>query len=358
MEVLAYALGSILLLASLIDIYLTILYARSGTGLLSPSVSRAVWFVFRKLSFLGKKDVVLSFCGPTLLLVLILIWISFIIAGFALLVWPNLGSSLQDSIGPTPRGFLAACYYSGYNFTTLGLGPIEPQTGFFRILAVAQAATGFGFFTLVITYFLSVYNALRRRNTFALTLHHKGSENVDAAGFVRRLGSGGDFQGAYSQIMEISRSGTDLLESYHLYPVLHYFRIRETQYAMPRVLLMLLNTASLLKTLPDEERYRSLLHSAALHELWTASMNLLLYLSREFSPEKIVGKPSGPSAETLEEWRKYYFSTAESLRKEEIALTSDLEKGAEKYLSLRKEWDPILTTFLKSLLFERREVFP
>lgn len=107
----------------------------------------------------GKRKVLLlSFVGPALLVILAAFWLLLLVLGFALLYWPALGTSLEASKGGTSTDFLAALYYSGFSFTTLGLGDIEPQTALLRMLTVTEAALGFSFFTLTITYFLSVYS--------------------------------------------------------------------------------------------------------------------------------------------------------------------------------------------------------
>lgn len=59
-------------------------------------------------------------------------------------------------------------YYSGYSLTTLGTGDIVPKTATYRLLTVLEAVLGFSTFTRTLTYFLSVYSALRQRNVFAL----------------------------------------------------------------------------------------------------------------------------------------------------------------------------------------------
>jgi hypothetical protein len=45
--------GGILVAITLLDVFLTVLYARVGTGLLAPRLARGVWHVFRGLSAQG-----------------------------------------------------------------------------------------------------------------------------------------------------------------------------------------------------------------------------------------------------------------------------------------------------------------
>jgi hypothetical protein len=42
--------GGIVLAITLLDVFLTVLYARASTGLLAPRLARGVWRIFRGLS--------------------------------------------------------------------------------------------------------------------------------------------------------------------------------------------------------------------------------------------------------------------------------------------------------------------
>ena len=58
-------LGILLVLIILVDIFLTVLYARIGTGIIGSRVGRLVWASFVKASrvFGSRQGAVLSFCG-------------------------------------------------------------------------------------------------------------------------------------------------------------------------------------------------------------------------------------------------------------------------------------------------------
>jgi len=65
--------GGIVLAITLLDVFLTVLYARAGTGLLAPRLARGVWRIFRGLSG-GRHAGILSYCGPAQLVALVLMW--------------------------------------------------------------------------------------------------------------------------------------------------------------------------------------------------------------------------------------------------------------------------------------------
>jgi hypothetical protein len=64
--------GAFLMLAVLLDVFLTVLYARVGTGILSHKLARLTWQLFRLLPAGRYRPTVLSFCGPAILVLLVL----------------------------------------------------------------------------------------------------------------------------------------------------------------------------------------------------------------------------------------------------------------------------------------------
>ena len=107
--------GAVVMVVTLLDIFLTVLYARAGTALFSPVVSRAIWLVFRLVSrpFGRNRGKVLSFCGPVILVALIFVWAAGLALGSALIMHPHLGGGIRASEGSTPRDFMSALYAAG-----------------------------------------------------------------------------------------------------------------------------------------------------------------------------------------------------------------------------------------------------
>jgi hypothetical protein len=211
------------------------------------------------------KDRLLSYAGPTLLVLTVFVWVGQLLLGFTLIVWPALGSAIQASSGGTPTNFAAAFYYAGFSLTTLGTGDIVPLTPFHRLLTVLMAAVGFSVLTLSLTFFTSVYSALVRRNTFALGLHHR---TADAAVLLSHLGPSGNFSDARSELTTMAENLINLYQSHHFYPVLHYFRFQGDAYALSRMALLPLDTATLIHSALDEGAYPSLVRSSAVAALW------------------------------------------------------------------------------------------
>ena len=108
-------LGTLAILLVVFDVFLTVLYARIGTGFISHRLSCWIWKTMRALSKpLGRRrDVMLSFAGPIMLVALVIVWILGLMCGAAMIIQPALGTSIQANSGRTPTDFVTAMYIAG-----------------------------------------------------------------------------------------------------------------------------------------------------------------------------------------------------------------------------------------------------
>jgi Ion channel len=356
MKFLAYVVGVGIIILCLIDIYLTVLFPSLGTSILSLPLGQRLWRLFRWVAdnIPLKKEKLLAHSGPTLMIITVVMWLSLLVCGFALIVWTQLGSAIQASEGKTPTDFITALYYSGFTLTTLGTGDLTPKTDIQRFLMILQSAIGFSIFTLTITYLLSVYTALIRRNTFALSLHHRSAGTADAAEILARLGASGELSGVQLDISQIARDLINLLESQHSYPALLYFRFHQNYYALPRILFLAMDTATLIKSALNTKKYKSLVNSTAVAELWGGGLQLLVEISRLFSLDAY-----SKTNDNLEQvWRERYYCAVERLKDEGIETATDLEAGANLYISLRQRWNFYLTGLSNHMAYDWNEIAP
>ncbi|HEY9662994.1 MAG TPA: potassium channel family protein [Allocoleopsis sp.] len=360
MQRFTHALGIGLLILALVDIFLTVLYPRSGKGWLSVPLSVGLWKLFRTLANLPlgqqrrDRGRFLSFCGPFLLVLVVSVWILLLLLGFAFLIWSALGTEIQASQPPTPTTFTAALYYSGYSLTTLGFGDLVPKTDAYRLLTVFEATVGFAVFTLTITYLVAVYGALQQRNIFALSLHHRTSGTADAAELVARMGVGGQFHNSLAEITQISQDALSLLESHHAHPVLPYFRFKEEYYALARVVLIVMDTATIIRTALDEKRYRFLIRSTAVAELGDGGQHLLVELVNSFLPYACIADKGQPEI-ILRSW---YYQIIDRLQREGIETITDIETGAALYVALRQSWEPYVMAIADYMSYDWSEIAP
>ncbi|WP_231510251.1 hypothetical protein [Fischerella sp. PCC 9605] len=155
-------------------------------------------------------------------------------------------------------------------------------------------------------------------------------------------------------ISDIARDLINLLESQHSYPALLFFRFRQTYYALPRILLLAIDTVTLMKSALNTEKYRSLVHSTAVAQLWGGSLQLLFELSGSFLPKS----RSNIHDSQEQVWLKRYYHAVEKFRAEGIETATDLETGASLYISLRRKWNPCLAGLANYMGYKWSEIAP
>ena len=196
--------------------------------------------------------------------------------------------------------------------------------------------------TLMLTYFVQVYNALQRRNTFALSLHDATGGTGDAADLLAGLGVRGNFDDSRAELAKLANELANLHESHHFYESLFYFAFREPHYGIARVAVLVMDTATLTRAALDEEQYGWLKHSKATTEFWHAGLRVLEELARVFVPGGPPDKSHPPDGKSIDRWRRRYRAAAERLRKAGIKTTPDESAAADLYVNLRQEWDPYI----------------
>jgi hypothetical protein len=343
----------------LADIYLTVLYARGGKGIFSRRIGAGTWRIFRL--FAGRcgteREAVLTFAGPTMLVILAAFWVGGIICGFALITWPMLGSSIQTMQGKTLTDFMTAVSYTGGNATTAGGADVRPVTSLGRWVTLIDSLVGISSITLVLTYFLQIYRALQGRNAFSLQLHHATDATGDAAQWLAGLGPGGDFTDGRRVLAAVAGELAKVYEAHHFYGALVLFRFREPYYAFPRMALVVMDAITLVRTALPDEKYGGITKSGAASALWLGGMQMLDELSQVFLPP--VGAPNAgkpPDQKTTDRWRKRYSAGLLVLRNAGIATIADERAGAEQYVSLRSCWDGYVQAFASYLAHTMSEV--
>ena len=125
-----------------------------------------------------RRNSFLSLFGPLSVLVLIGLWASGLITGFALLQW-SLGTDLH---GPDDRAGPGTYFYlSGTTFFTLGFGDVTPLDPPGRALSVIEAGLGFGFLAVVISYLPVLYQAFSGREVTISLLDARAGSPPSAA---------------------------------------------------------------------------------------------------------------------------------------------------------------------------------
>lgn len=191
------------------------------------------------------RENLLSFYGPLSLLTLFAAWAGALIFGYGLI---HLAATAG---GREHLGFGTALYYSGTTFFTLGLGDIAPRSGFPRAVSVLEAANGFGFLALVISYLPVFYQSFSRRETSISLLDARAGSPPTAGELLRRYADN-SAPPLGVLLSEWERWAAELLESHLSYAVLMFFRSQHERQSWVAALAAMLDTSAMVITRGSE----------------------------------------------------------------------------------------------------------
>lgn len=209
------------------------LFHPSKSGAISDWLGRAIFRLFRR------RRAVLPTAGPLTVLIVIFTWALLLVVGFALIYWAVFPGDFQLKTANRPTqldGFWWCFYYSLETLTTLGLGDIEPNPNWLRILSGCQTLVGFSMVTASITWIVLLYPALSRARTLARKTHTLlEAEKVTGVPVV----SCGMHLLVAGLAEEVIHTGVDLVH----FPILFYFYSDDPRASIPHALFPLLELA-------------------------------------------------------------------------------------------------------------------
>lgn len=343
--------GIALMLLFLADIFLTVLYARAGTGLLAPRWNRLIWAAMKGISrlFGRRRGLVLSFAGPVIVILLIAFWALGLTLGAALIIRPELGSAIRPNSGDTPRDIVTALLVGGNSLSIVGSGDYAPHTTATRLLFLLNSLIGASALSLVLSYLVQVYSALRERNALALTIDLMTDGTGDAAVMLARLMPGGDDSDVTSELGNLIRALAATKEAHHFYPLIFYFRFKEPRYAVSRFSFILLDLTSLIETALDRQRYGKLIGSAPVMALRRGSLLLLETLERNFPASR------NQADDAADIWlkRQSYAAAVDTFSRAGFTAQPD---GVELYVAARADWEPPIHQVASALGYRIGEI--
>jgi hypothetical protein len=344
-------LGAALMLLFLADIFLTVLYARAGIGLLAPYWSRAVWALLHGVGKLSvrHRDKLLSLGGPLIVVSLIGFWATGLTLGTALAIQPELATAIRASGGDTPTDFITSLLVAGNSLSIVGGGGFSPHTGGTRLLFLMNSLIGASVLSLVLSYLVQVYSALRERNALALTVDLMTNGTGDAAVMLTRLIPEGDPSNATSEFGNLVRSLAATKEAHHFYPLLFYFRFEEPLYAVSRFCFVLLDATTLIETALDQRRYGTLAASAPVASIRRGARLLLETLDANFPTVR------DRADDAAEAWRvrQSYLAATRALADASITVRTD---GVDAYVAMRQEWETLVRRVAPTLGYHMSEI--
>lgn len=334
-------IGAALMFIALLDLFLTVLYARAGAGFISDRVARSIWRLFRWISKASgrRRALVLSLSGSFVLVSLVAVWAIMLALGAGLIIHPYLGTSVRSSGGSNSTDFLTALYAGGSSMSLVGSSNYSGETPAFRFLYLLNSLIGMSVMSLALTYVMQIYSALRQRNTFGLTLQMMSRGTGDAAVLIQGLGPDGQFSAGYTNLATAADSMLSIREAHDFYPVLFYFRFPEPYYSVARMTLVALDAVSLIRAAIPEGKNQWLKDAGSVSQTWEASLSLLQTLECTFTRGKTLEHPGEASDDQRELWRRRYCKATTLLREGGIETSHSEEEGVDAYIAMRTCWN-------------------
>lgn len=249
-------LGVVIIWVVLLDAFETVVLPRRvlRNFKLTAYFYRRTWTPWRRVARLirpsSRQQNFLGYFGPLSLIVLLGIWASGLILGFALIQY---GIGGHEQLSQERLTFGRILYHSGETFFTLGYGDIVPTSGGARALSVIEAGMGFAFLGLVVGYIPVIYSSFSRREIQISMLDARAGSPPSAVELLVRLAGRSEDPGMDQSVLdevlrEWERWAAELLEAQISYPVLTFFRSQHSNQSWLAALTTMLDVTSLLLT--------------------------------------------------------------------------------------------------------------
>jgi Ion channel len=252
----AIVAGVVILWVVLLDAFETVVLPRRvlRNFKLTAYFYRRTWipwrWIARHIQKPSRQQNFLGYFGPLSLILLLAVWASGLIFGFALIQY---GIGGHEQLSGEPLTFGKILYHSGETFFTLGYGDIIPTSGAARVLSVIEAGMGFAFLGVVIGYIPVVYSSFSRREIQISMLDARAGSPPSAAELLVRLAGRTEDPGMDQLVLDEvlrdwERWAAELLESQISYPVLTFFRSQHSNQSWLGALTTMLDVTSLVLT--------------------------------------------------------------------------------------------------------------
>jgi Ion channel len=248
MEPLFAALGILLVALVAWDLFETIVVPRPTPGRLRISriVVRGAWRALRAMGRRrdgGTRDTLLGLFAPAATLVLLVVWLAGMVAGYGLILY-----ALRDQLSPRPPDVGTAIYFAASSILTLGFGDVVATGPAARAVAVVAAASGLGVVALVVTFLFSLYGSYQRREVRVVTLQAAAGAPPSAVALLEtyaRLDLVDRLPGLFA---DWERWAAEVLDTHVAYPLLGFFRSSHDNLSWISALGTVLDAACLVLT--------------------------------------------------------------------------------------------------------------
>lgn len=228
MSIALLAGGLLLVAIGTLDALWTLLWVEAHAAPLTKRITSTVNSAYVAL-FRRRGHRMLSAKGPLMLLTSILAWALFVWLG-----WTMVFSAQPNAVVHTHTGaaasFAERAYFVGYTIFTLGNGDFGARSAAFQLLTPVASMNGLVLVTLVVTYLLSIIEAVVKKRSFA---SHVAALGHRAEDMLRVAWDGQGFRALELQLLSLTEQINLITEQHKAYPMVHYFHAPADRQAMP-----------------------------------------------------------------------------------------------------------------------------
>lgn len=286
---LAVMVGTALMVGSLVDLFLTALHP-DVDGPVAGAVQRGLWhMVVAGDGRRRKRRRVMALAGPLMMVTTFAVWVLSFTVGFALVVWPFLGTGYMIEPGTGPPSFVHALYYSGSTMSTLGYGDITPATAPFKVLAVVASLSGFSMLTGIVAYLLEVLGSLHSRVRLALRLGEDTDGRHDGPAVLAEWLADEDIADVRDRFEKWADILRDTQDEMHRFPLVSLcYRSRDPHQDPEPAVRAIIRVVIAAHLLASDERYRRLRTSA--RGLDRAVSRFMVVLAHQHLGRKVINQ--------------------------------------------------------------------
>ena len=241
-QVLVFALGLLLVLRALLSAIRTFVVPRGVYDQISSAEFRLIGTIFGWIARPGlayeRRDAILALFAPVGLVILPIVLLALVLAGFAAMFW----ALAPDSIETAARA-------SGSALLTLGFAPIQGWPAL--VLSFGEAAIGLILVALLIAYLPTMYTAFQRREAFVAKLAVRAGTPPSGTELLIRFWSVGLPDALTDLWAEAETWFIDIEESHTTLAALPFYRSPRSSRSWITAAGAVLDAASLLRSAVD-----------------------------------------------------------------------------------------------------------
>lgn len=257
MRVLAFTIGLVLILGCFQDIFEAVLLPRRIDRdwrfmLFFYRCGWRCWSRVAKHIPAGRqRESLIAIFGPLSMILLFAIWGLSLVLGFGFLQW----SLPHRQHPPTPLS--REMDLSANAFFTLGTDEQSSCSQLSLVLIFIEAATGFGFIALMVSYLPVLYSHFAQRDARLVQLGARAGVPANAGTVLIRYASLKNSFDLELWLAEWERWAADLVETHSAYPMLAFYRSQHENQSWLATLGVLLDLTTLMLVVGPEEFFMS-----------------------------------------------------------------------------------------------------